>query len=245
MPRPADVTIFSHTADSAPQGSLAPAFAACGLTCERIDTWRDGAAGYDPLSPGLLLVLGGPPGVYQADLYPFLTQEIGILEKRLAAGLPVLGICLGAQLMAAALGARVYRGGQGTEAGWHDLILTEAGRAGPLRCFDPAITRVMQWHGDTFDLPEGAVRLASTEKYENQAFSWGDRALALQCHIEVDLPVLESWLVGAAGDAAQGKIDILAQRAENRKNAPVLARQTALFAKEWTSAAGLKGSSHA
>jgi GMP synthase (glutamine-hydrolysing) len=144
----------------------------------------------------LLIVLGGPIGAYDDDVYPFLRDELGVLERRLSRAQPTLGICLGSQLMARALGARVFAGSQ-KEIGWGNVELTDAGRASCLGALDGDVP-VLHWHGDTFDLPTGAVRLASTALYENQAFEYGRNALALQFHLELEPVRLEQWLVGHA-----------------------------------------------
>ncbi len=130
-----------------------------------------------------------------------------MIEKRIAAGLPTLGICLGAQLIARALGARVYPAGH-TELGWTPLTLTDAGRASPVRHLDGALTSMLHWHGDTFDLPAGATRLASTPACENQAFAWGEHVLGLQCHPEIRADRFEPWLIGNAGEIAGQGIDV-------------------------------------
>jgi GMP synthase (glutamine-hydrolysing) len=167
----------------------------------------------------LAVVLGGPIGVYETDRYPFLKTELAALEQRLATGRPTLGICLGAQLMAAALGARVYPGGR-KEIGWSEVQLTEAGLASSLvHLVDQP---VLHWHGDTFDLPPGAVRLASTTLYENQAFSYGQHALALQFHAEADYRRIEQWLIGHTGELSAAGIDILDLRACSQRLGPGL-----------------------
>ncbi|MCB1538321.1 MAG: gamma-glutamyl-gamma-aminobutyrate hydrolase family protein, partial [Alphaproteobacteria bacterium] len=105
----------------------------------------------DPAEPDLLIVMGGPMGVYEADRYPFLHHEIRFVERRIALGKPVLGICLGAQIMAAALGARVYRGTVGREIGWRPVSVNAAGMRTPLRYLDRTECTCVHWHGDTFD----------------------------------------------------------------------------------------------
>jgi GMP synthase (glutamine-hydrolysing) len=140
----------------------------------------------------MLLILGGEMGVYERNKHPWLTPEIAAIRARLNAGKPTLGLCLGAQLMAAALGAEVRKGAQGQEIGWRHITLTPEGRAGSLAPLDGA--RVMQWHGDTFDIPPGATRLAGNDTYMNQAFAAGDHALALQFHLETTPAGLEGWL---------------------------------------------------
>lgn len=181
-------------------GTLAPVLGERGIDVRYAEA-GDGLADVDPLAPALLVVLGGPIGVYEAADYPFLADEIRLLEARLAAGRPLLGICLGCQLLAAALGARVYPG-PAKEIGWGPLTLTAAGLGSVLAPLAGPGVQVLHWHGDTFDLPAGAVRLASTDRYANQAFAWGRMALGLQFHPEVTAAALEHWLIGHAGEIA-------------------------------------------
>lgn len=178
----------------------------------------------------LAVVLGGPIGVYEADRYPFLNDELAALKERLAQRRPTLGICLGAQLMAAALGARVYPGRR-KELGWGEVRLSDAGRAS---CLSRLAGRpVLHWHGDTFDLPAGATLLASTDVYENQAFALGSNALALQFHAEADSRRIEQWLIGHTGELSAAGIDIPALRANSAEVGPGLAAVApALFA-DW------------
>jgi GMP synthase (glutamine-hydrolysing) len=164
----------------------------------------------------LLVVLGGPIGVYETDSYPFLSAEIALIEQRLSRDLPVLGICLGAQLMAKALGSRVYAGPV-KEIGWGRVELTGEGAASCLSPLGEADAVVLHWHGDTFDLPDGARRLASNQHYRNQAFAHGRNALALQFHLEADPHGLEQWYVGHTAELGQSKIPVPALRAETTK----------------------------
>lgn len=152
----------------------------------------------------LLVVLGGPIGVGDVDAYPFLRDEIELIAARLDAGGPTLGVCLGAQLMAAALGAEVHSTGR-TEIGFGELELTPEGRASALAGLEGI--PVFHWHGDEFAIPDGAERLASTEGFPNQAFSIGTNALALQFHIEADPAYLERWLIGHSGELAAARIE--------------------------------------
>lgn len=155
------------------------------------------------LETDLLVVLGGPIGVYETEAYPFLAGEIDILRRRLAAQKPTLGICLGAQLIAAALGARVAPG-PAKEIGYASIELTAEGKQSALAPF--AEVDVLHWHGDNLDLPPGATRLASTKVCPTQAFAIGTRVLGLQFHIETDPRSLERWLIGHACELAQAKI---------------------------------------
>lgn len=137
----------------------------------------------DPAPVDLLVVLGGPMSVHDQHLYPWLGQEKRFLEGALRRSIPILGICLGAQLLATVLGARVY-GNRHKEIGWFHIEKTEeAGNSRYLSTF-PASLPVFHWHGETFDLPAGAVHLARSAACEHQAFSYGDSLLALQFHLE-------------------------------------------------------------
>ena len=159
----------------------------------------------DPFKPDVLMVLGGPIGVYEGQTYPFIDDALRLLGERLEAGRPTLGLCLGAQLMAAALGARVAPMGH-KEIGFSALTLSDAGRASPLRHLEG--TPVMHWHGDAFEIPDGAQKLASTPLCPTQAFAMGPNILGLQFHPEVDLGAgIERWLVGHAAELAHAGID--------------------------------------
>lgn len=167
---------------------------------------------------GLTVILGGPIGVYETEDYPFLKQEIELLQQRLARNLPTLGICLGAQLIAHALGAKVYTGTQ-KEIGWSTLEIHPIAQ-NPLTGL--ADTPVLHWHGDTFDLPQNAELLASSALYPNQAFKIGNNILALQFHVEVAADAMEKWLIGHTCELRNAKIDIPSLRADNQRFAPTL-----------------------
>ncbi|MBG6116543.1 MULTISPECIES: glutamine amidotransferase [unclassified Sphingobium] len=158
----------------------------------------------EPVKTDLVIVLGGPVGVYDTSSYPFLIDEIALLKDRLAANRPTLGICLGAQLMAAALGARVAPGDE-KEIGFAPLTLTEAGAQGPLARL--ANVPVLHWHGDSFAIPNGAEKLAETPACANQAFALGPNILGLQFHPEADAKRIERWLIGHACELATAGLD--------------------------------------
>ncbi len=147
----------------------------------------------DIASCDLLVVLGGPIGVYEVENYPWLVDEIAAIGERLKARKPTLGVCLGAQLMAASLGARVGPG-PAKEIGYAPLGLTPTGLNSVLAPLGDQ--PVLHWHGDNFDLPRGSVRLAFTAACPNQAFAIGNHALGLQFHLEVEPESIESWLIG-------------------------------------------------
>lgn len=215
-------------------GSLQPALLERGFGIETVSA----ATARFPLpqieSCDLLVVLGGPIGVYDADAYPFLTHEIDAIRSRLAAHKPTLGICLGAQLLAAALGARVYPGTNGAEIGWMPVQFSGAGN--PPAWFAPLLAeglRVFHWHGDTFDLPSGAQPLTKTDLYENQAFMAGDYALALQFHPEVTASGLERWYVGHACELNMRKIPVSQLRDDARRYSAALEVAANRFWRMW------------
>ena len=159
----------------------------------------------------LLIALGGPIGVYETEAYPFLPPEIAAIRRRLDARKPILGVCLGAQLIAAALGARVAPG-PGREIGYAPVDLTEAGSVSPLARL--AGLPALHWHGDACDLPPGAERLAATPLCPVQAFSLGRTALALQFHVEADPSRIETWLIGHTVELGKAGIDPRTIRAD-------------------------------
>ncbi|SFR68882.1 GMP synthase (glutamine-hydrolysing) [Agromyces sp. CF514] len=177
-------------------GNLGPTLEAHGYDVITVDAPVTDVAELDPLAADLVVVLGGDEGAYETDRYPYLSDELGLLRRRIEAEAPIFGVCLGAQLLASALGARVYRG-ERKEVGWLEVDPTEAGADSPVRHFAGVPT--VQWHGDTFDLPVGVERLAGSAQYENQAFRRGDWLLAVQFHPEVTTEIHEDWLA-AWGD---------------------------------------------
>ena len=150
---------------------------------ERLPDWR----GFD-----VIIAMGGPMGVYDQDAYPWLRDEVATIGAAVRAGVPYFGACLGVQLLAGALGARVYPGPV-AEVGVLAVQLTDAGRADPVTGDLPGELSGLQWHQDTFDLPDGAVRLMESPAYPNQAFRWGDVAYGVQFHLECDDSLAHEW----------------------------------------------------
>jgi GMP synthase (glutamine-hydrolysing) len=138
-----------------------------------------------------LIVMGGPMGAYEEDSHAWLAPEKQAIGDAARAGHPVWGVCLGAQLLAGALGARVYRGAE-AEVGLLGVELTPAAASDPVFSAAPAAFPTLQWHGDTFDLPEGATLLASSPAYASQAFVF-KRAYGLQFHLEVSPELAAEW----------------------------------------------------
>lgn len=145
-----------------------------------------------------VVVMGGPQSAYSDDRFPTRSAELALLAEAIERGIPTLGICLGAQLLAVATGGRCYRG-EAREIGWFPVEVT--GVNDPLFGGLPTFTP-LHWHRDTFDLPPGAVHLASSELYANQAFRIGERAWGIQFHTEVDQAAVELFVKTFDADPA-------------------------------------------
>jgi len=149
-----------------------------------------------------LVMMGGPMSVNEAHIYPYISKEEKLVRDFAGKGKKILGVCLGAQVMAKALGSKVYRGTT-PEIGWYDIELTEEGIKDSMMnklAIHPKAGdfwkkfKVFHWHGETFDIPSGAVKLAKSDLYPNQAFRYGDSAYAFQFHIEVRKEMVYDWL---------------------------------------------------
>lgn len=194
-----------------------------GYDIRYVDAPVEDMSDLDPLAADLLVVLGGPIGAYDEAMFPCLNQEFKLVERRLAADRPLIGFCLGAQIMARVLGGRVYANPNGPEMGWSPVTLTADGRGSVLNGL--ADVPVLHWHGDTFDLPQGAIRLASTQKTLNQAFSYGRNALGLQFHAEVSGLGLERWFLGNVFEISRTPgISVPQLRADTAEHSPKIER---------------------
>ncbi|MDR3421126.1 MAG: glutamine amidotransferase [Xanthobacteraceae bacterium] len=198
-------------------GLLGPLVAARGYGVRYHDAGIQAFDAETLLTPDLLIVLGGPIGVYERDAYPFIADEVAAIAARLEADKPVLGICLGAQLIAAALGASVAPGPV-KEIGWAPLTLTADGRTSVLAPL--GATPVLHWHGDNCELPSGCARLASTPHCPVQAFARTPSQLALQFHLETEPGRFESWLVGHTVELGKAGIDPRELRRQARTLGP-------------------------
>ena len=192
-------------------------------------------AGHETLSldadPDVLITLGGPVGAYERTDYPWIDDEMRLLSTHLRSGRPLLAICLGAQILAQTLGARVSKGTP--EIGWAPIELTEAGRRSDLKCTGDQGVPVLHWHGDVFDFPIGAQRLALTPKCENQAYSIGS-ALAVQFHPEVRARDFERWLIcNTAQIAAMKDHSVTSLREQARSYADTAARVGQTWFAHW------------
>jgi GMP synthase (glutamine-hydrolysing) len=172
-------------------GTLATALKQAGMKYQYLDVFRGDAVPESLAGFRGLIVMGGPMGVCEADRYPFLKREQELIRHAADTGAPVLGICLGAQLVAGVLGARVYPGPR-KEIGWYAVEVV--GPKDNLTRNLSSSFMAFHWHGDTFDLPPGAVRLFRSELYENQGFRWGSNVYAVQFHFEITAAMVEDWL---------------------------------------------------
>ncbi len=198
-----------------------------------IEAACDDLSQFDALSDALLIILGGPISVNDVAMFPFLEVEIELLKRRMAADKPTLGICLGAQLIARALGVNVYPC-EVKEMGWQALDLTAEGEQTALRYLAGEHCSMLHWHGETFDLPEDAVLLASTEDCMNQAFSYRNNILALQFHPEVTQHDMEKWFIGHIGEImSTDGVSVEQLREDTRRFANQLEVQGELFFNSW------------
>lgn len=217
-------------------GSLEGELTLAGYEIEFVDACTSDLGLVSRSSPELLVVLGGPIGVYERQAYPFLNGEIELIRSRLDAKRPTIGICLGAQLIAAAAGASVYPGRAGKEIGWGAIAAgRDFGRVPEFAALLGPAVHVLHWHGDTFDLPADAHHLAETAAYANQAFAIGSHTLGLQFHVEVNARGLERWYVGHACELAAAGVQIPHLRQQGEAFVSVLSSAAQRFWQAWLS----------
>jgi GMP synthase (glutamine-hydrolysing) len=213
-------------------GNIGPVLVEHGYELRVVDVTTEDVSAIDPREADLVVVLGGEMGAYQTDEFPFLAAEKDLLRARLEAERPTLGVCLGAQLMAGALGRRVYRGDT-VQIGYRRVEPTAAGAASPIRHFDGV--PVVQWHGDTFELPESATLLASSSDYSNEAFAIGDFALAVQFHPEVTDEMHETWVADGYNELDELSIDPEALRRDREQHSARMQEASRAAFSEWLS----------
>lgn len=214
-------------------GYFGPKLNSLGYSISYLDAGKDDLSLVDSLDPDLLVICGGPISVNEEELYPFLHDEFRVVAKRIYEEKPILGICLGAQIIAKVLGSRVYSSGT-KEIGWFPIFLTEEGKNSPLHYLHHDHTYVFHWHGETFDLPLQATLLASTPICKNQAFAIGTHTLALQFHPEVIPLHLEQWYIGHTCELSHTKQISLDQlRKEAKLWGSKMQKQGEQFLQEW------------
>jgi len=190
------VVLQNHPAESL--GAIAASLEHAALAWQYVRVYDGQPIPAEIRGAGGLVVMGGPQTVYQLDRYPYLRDEIRLIEDALRENKPILGVCLGSQLLAAALGAKVYRN-ETREIGWYRVRLAAAAQQDRLLRGLPPEFVAAHWHSDIFDLPAGAVALAASEKTPVQGFRHGDRAYGLMFHAEMTNEILEA-LVAEFGE---------------------------------------------
>ncbi|HZE97477.1 MAG TPA: type 1 glutamine amidotransferase [Planctomycetota bacterium] len=199
-----DVIVLQHAAPEGP-GAIGDALKRLGVGMKTVRLDEGAPVPASMAGAAGLVVMGGPMSVYEADTVPHLLPELRLIEEALDAELPILGVCLGSQLLAGALGARVYSSGR-KEIGWHEVRLGEAARSDGLwRGVDERFTG-FHWHGDVFDLPKGATPLAASAMTPLQAFRAGTNAYGLLFHLEVTEPQVRDMVRTFEGELATAKI---------------------------------------
>jgi len=189
-------------------GTLGPYLLEAGLECQCVELFSQTPLRFDPDRAAGLVILGGPMNVDEVCRHPFLASEVVWIRDTIARQVPVLGICLGAQLLAKSLGARVYPNAV-KEIGWYEIELTPEAQDDPLFGGLAPRQAVFQWHGDTFDLPPGAIPLANGATCRRQAFRCGRSAYGLQFHAEMTAPLIEDWLGDAANRRELAALDYI------------------------------------
>lgn len=188
----AKILVFQHVAHE-PLGILDPMLREAKHRIRYVNFFRDPDAAPNLDGYKGLIVLGGPMNVDEIEKYPHLKTEIECIKQAIQMDIPILGICLGAQLIAHALGGEVYKANE-LEVGWYNLQRTESGYKDALIRHFSDDEMIFQWHGRTYDTPEGAVNLMSSAICPNQAFRYGEKVYGFQFHLEVTEPVISRWL---------------------------------------------------
>jgi GMP synthase (glutamine-hydrolysing) len=190
-------------------GRIADSLRAAAHAWQFVRSFQGDAVPSDMKGASGLIVMGGPMGVYEQERFPFLRDELRLIERALADKRPVLGVCLGSQLLAAALGAKVYKG-SAKEIGWHDVRLTPVATNDPLMRGLPQVFTPLHWHGDVFDLPSGATHLASSAMTPIQAFRHDDNAYGLLFHMEATRETVEAFASEFRGEIVEAGVDAAA-----------------------------------
>ena len=214
-------------------GTIADALEEAALAWQYVRIHEGHSVPTEMKGAGGLIVMGGPMGVYQTDRYPFLLEEMRLIEQAVKEDLPVLGVCLGAQIVAAALGAKVAKNPAGKEIGWHPVTMTDTAQddrlfRGVARTITP-----FHWHGDVYELPAGAVSLSSSDKTPCQSFRHGSSVYALQFHLEVTKESVASMAAEWPRELEREKIDAAEMIESSDKHLPALESIASTIFSRW------------
>jgi GMP synthase (glutamine-hydrolysing) len=220
------VLIIRHVPHEGP-GTIGDALDRREVSYKMLDAFHERRPTFDANQYCGLVVMGGPMNVDETDIFPFLADEVQWIQQAIERKLPVLGVCLGSQLLAKALGSKVYKN-RIKEIGWYDLELLPAAADDPLFHGITSPTPVFQWHGDTFDLPRGAVQLARSPQCENQAFRYSQNAYGLQFHMEVTADIVTDWLCETGNCCELDGLDYIDPKAIRNQTPQQLPKMTAI-----------------
>jgi GMP synthase (glutamine-hydrolysing) len=226
-----DVVAIQHIGCETP-GNIVDALETTGIGIRHVRVFENDPVPAEMGNAGGLVVMGGPMSVYEKDRYPFLAEEIRLMQDAIRQEKPVLGICLGSQLLAAALGARVLKGKQ-KEIGWHTVDLNDTAANDPLWAGIQNSFTAFHWHGDIFDLPKGAVPLGSSALTECQAFSYGTHAYGILCHMEMTEEIISCMIHEFAGELRRENIEGKALLRQAETHLPPLHRVGGTLFKRW------------
>lgn len=230
MPQKKTALIIRHVPYEGVAGYREPIEAA-GYHVDRIDVTDPAFPGLDLREPDLLIMMGGPMGVYEQSTHGWITSQLERLALRLDADRPTLGVCFGAQMIAAALGAEVFPGPV-KEVGFHPVTIHGNALTGPLRHL--VDVPILHWHGDSFTLPQGVELLASSHVYDHQAFRRGNNLLALQFHAEMGLdPRFDAWIEEWPESVIEAGGDEAALRSAHRRLGPAAVKAGQAMIAEW------------
>jgi len=221
-------------------GTIGEALGAAAIPFEVIRTFEGQPVPNNMKGRNALIIMGGPMGVYEQDRHPFLRQEIRLIEEALRQDIPLLGICLGSQLLAAALGADVTRGKK-KEIGWYPVTLGQAAASDPLWTGLGSSFMAYHWHGDVFDLPSGAVSLASSEMTPHQAFRYGRSAYGVLFHMEVTERIIEDMVKTFQDELQSAGLNGLGVVQQARKHLPRLGDLGKSVFTRWAGMVGSRG----
>ncbi len=217
-------------------GTIADALDGAGFSYDCVRTFAGEPVPRDLAGADGLVIMGGPMGVYETDRYPFIRDELALIESALKDEKPILGVCLGSQLLAATLGASVRRG-SAKELGWYPVRMSAEAKEDRLLRDAPETFMALHWHGDVFDLPRGAVALASSQMTPLQAFRYGEKAYGFLFHMEVTAEAISAMVREFSDEVREAGADGQRIIAEGERHLPSLSALAARVFSRWAALA--------